>query len=195
MKFLRIFFVLAAFCGMSLSAFGDDFKMNVLDPTGSFPVDTITTTSFTASFISCAAFPLPSGITADGCFAGANASPVDWTSLGLSITGNASTAGQTADCSLAPSSNFFAESSCSTTVDGNFLLTYYDGTIPTNDGTASIFFITETGVSPPGDFPTVNAVANVPIPTPEPGSILLMLTGTILLGFVCIPGFRRATLN
>jgi hypothetical protein len=58
------------------------------------------------------------------------------------------------------------------------VLTFSEGSIPTNDGIASIFFITETGVSDPNNFPTQDAVAN----TPEPDSLVLFLTGTIMAG-------------
>jgi hypothetical protein len=195
MKAFRALLIVAAVCGMSFSAFADpiDFKMNVLDPPTSFPVNVITSDTFTVSFISCQGFALPAGVTADGCFAGSNASPDAWTSLDLSFIGNASTAGQVPDCSPASAGNIFQQSSCSL-VDGTFLLGYDDGTIPNNDGVQSIFFITETGVIPATDFPTGTVVANL-ADTPEPGSILLLLTGTIFFSYLSLQKFRHTTLS
>jgi hypothetical protein len=183
--------VVAIVCGMPHSAFGDpvDFKLGVLDPP--IPNNPIFTTSFTFNFVTCQAGELPTGVTADGCFEGTNDSGQAWTSLQLTfaaVDGIAPGTGQTADCSLSPTSNFFTTANCPPNpVNGMFVLNFSGGSIPSGEGPSSTFLFAEDGVDP-ADFPTGSAVANA---TPEPSSYLLLLTGTLFLGIICSPKLRQ----
>lgn len=196
MKLLRITCLSAAVLGLTLSAYADsvpanDFVARVLDPpltspapADSYSVTPITTLDFAVTFTACVAGELPGGATADGCFAGENDSPSAWTALDLFFVNNDALGDQPVSCPITTGDHsFFGVADC-TIDDGLYHLGFDMGTIPTNDGNASIFFITETGVDP-ADFPTGSAYANQPnvqlAATPEPDSLLLMMTG--MLGF------------
>jgi hypothetical protein len=191
MKLFCLLILVAAFSGISRSAFADpvDFHLQVLDPP--IPNNPIFSTSFTFSFVPCVAGELPTGVTAEGCFEGTNDSGVAWTSLQLTFgatDGLAPATGQTADCSPAPNNNFFSTASCpAEPIDGNFVLNFTGGSIPSGAGPGSTFLIAEDGVDP-ANFPVGSVVANV---TPEPSSYLLLLTGTLFLGFLCSPKLRQ----
>lgn len=183
MKFLRCLVVIALVCGCAGLAKADsvDFHMNVLDPPPptdpSYPLYLITTTSFSVTFTDCVAGELPSGMTADGCFAGRNISGQDWDNLQLTFASGGVLTGQTANCAAAPSDNIFSDADCPESPDnGLYTLTFTDGVIANGD----YFFITEDGVTPATDFPTGNAQ----VLTPEPGSIVLLSTGILLFGWL-----------
>jgi hypothetical protein len=200
MKVFRTLLTVAAVCGLTLSAYtayGDDFRANVLDPPSvpaaqsGYKVHIIKSTDFNINFTKCKPGELPLGLTANGCFAGANDSGETWTSLEMTFLGNGATAGQTPNCQPAQGTDTLTiyTSTVCTVLDGNFSLSFSDGSIPSGDGVSSIFYVTETGVKPPRDFPTGNVVAG--FETPEPASFPLLLTGTVLLGFLSTPKLRR----
>ena len=158
-----------------------DFHIKVLDPAPpadpSYPLYLISSTSFNVSFTPCLAGELPSGMTADGCFAARNVSGLDWTGLDLSFPDGGVLAGQPANCAPAPSDNIFSATDCpADPANGAYDLGFSDGLIQNGD----YFFITEDGVVPPGDFPTGSATATVL--TPEPASMVLLSTGILLFG-------------
>jgi len=186
MKVLRHLFLVAAVCGLTLSAFADsaDFQANVLDPP--FGGTTIDSNTFPVVFSPCVKGTLPAGVHANGCFLGVNDSGNTWTSLDIFFPGTL-LGGQPVSCSPVASGNIFSEASCGTDSSGNYLLTFTDGSIPSGDGFASYFFITEAGECNLSDFDGGYAVANAP----EPASAVLMLTGIFVLGFFSIPGFRK----
>lgn len=189
MKLNRSLLFVAAVCGLTLSAFGDplDFRANVLDPPNSYPVTIINSTQFSMGFSACAAGELPNGLTADGCFAAQNDSGQTWTSLDIIFPDTSALGSQPASCAPDASNNIFGNTSC-TLVNGFYILNFFSGSIPSGAGNQSIFFITETGVNP-DDFPDGAVVAGVGT-VPEPGSVLLLMTGMVLLGFVTAPRLR-----
>jgi hypothetical protein len=160
-----------------------DFHIKVLDPlppanTPSYPLYLISGTSFDVSFTACISGELPSGMTADGCFAGKNTSGLDWIGLDFSFPDGGVLAGQPASCAPAPSDNIFSATDCPVNpANGSYDLGFSDGTIHNGD----YFFITEDGVVPPEDFPTGMVTATTAM-TPEPASIVLLSTGVLLFG-------------
>jgi hypothetical protein len=158
-----------------------DFHIKVLDPLPpadpSYPLYPITSTSFSISFSPCIAGELPSGMTADGCFAGRNLSGLTWTGLDMSFPAGGVLAGQPASCAPAPSDNIFSATDCPVDpANGSYDLGFDDGIIRSGD----YFFITEDGVVPPSDFPIGSVTATVL--TPEPASMVLLSTGVLLFG-------------
>jgi hypothetical protein len=159
-----------------------DFHIKVLDPAPpanpSYPLYLIATTSFDVSFTPCISGELPSGMTADGCFAGRNVSGLDWNGLDLSFPSGGVLAGQPASCAPAPSDNIFSATDCPVNpANGSYDLGFSNGTI----SNGQYFFITEDGVVPPENFPTGMATASTAM-TPEPSSIVLLSTGALLFG-------------
>lgn len=159
-----------------------DFHIKVLDPAPpanpSYPLYLISTTSFDVSFTPCISGELPSGMTADGCFAGRNVSGLDWNGLDLSFPSGGVLAGQPASCAPAPSDNIFSATDCPVNpANGSYDLGFSNGTI----SNGQYFFITEDGVVPPENFPTGMATASTAM-TPEPSSIVLLSTGALLFG-------------
>lgn len=159
-----------------------DFHIKVLDPAPpanpSYPLYLISTTSFDVSFTPCISGELPSGMTADGCFAGRNVSGLDWNGLDLSFPSGGVLAGQPASCAPAPSDNIFSATDCPVNpANGSYDLGFSNGTI----SNGQYFFITEDGVVPPENFPTGMATASTAM-TPEPSSIVLLSTGALVFG-------------
>lgn len=159
-----------------------DFHIKVLDPlppaAPSYPLFLISSTSFDVSFTACITGELPSGMTADGCFAGRNVSGLAWTGLDFSFPSGGVLTGQPASCAPAPSDNIFSATDCpANPANGSYDLGFFDGIIHNGD----YFFITEDGVVPPTDFPTGTATASTAM-TPEPASIVLLSTGALLFG-------------
>lgn len=158
-----------------------DFHIRVLDPpppaNPSYPLYLISTTSFDVSFTPCLTGELPSGMTADGCFAARNISGLDWVGLDFSFPSGGVLTGQTASCAPAPSDNIFSATDCPLDpANGAFDLGFSEGVIHNGD----YFFITEDGVVPPEDFPTGSVTATVLTPEPEP--MVLLSTGVLLFG-------------
>ena len=192
-SFRRILFA-AALCGLSLPAFGDpvDFQTNVLDPPtpspSTYTVFTETSLSFTFQFTQCATAELPNGLTASGCFAGINDSGVTWTALDMSFPNTAVLNSQPVSCAPAPSNNIYSTSTCA--LSGNLYLLGFDaGAIPSYPVTpGDQFFITETGVDPalfpPGQVTATPSSSDM-ASAPEPGSVVLALTGVGLFGCLC----------
>lgn len=170
-----------------------DFHIKVLDPlpptAPSYPLFLISSTSFDVSFTPCIAGELPSGMTADGCFAGRNVSGLAWTGLDFSFPSGGVLAGQPASCAPAPSDNIFSATDCpANPANGAYDLGFSDGIIRNGD----YFFITEDGVVPPEDFPTGSVTATVL--TPEPASMVLLSTGILLFGGLLYAERLRASL-
>ena len=196
MKSLYYLVLIALVLGCTGLAKADpvDFHIRVLDPVPpadpSYPLYLISTTSFNVSFTPCIAGELPSGMTADGCFAGRNVSGLDWNGLDLSFPSGGVLAGQPASCAPAPSDNIFSATDCPVNpADGSYDLGFSEGVILNGD----YFFITEDGVVPPSDFPTGLATVST-VMTPEPGSIVLLSTGALLFGCLLF-GERSRTLR
>jgi hypothetical protein len=190
MKTLRCLFLVVAASCMSLPAFSVNFHTNILDP--NIPVESITSNDFMFSFSACQPGELPNGVTADGCFAGENATGQTWTSLTLEFSGSGILAGGTADCTPAPSDpttgnnpNIFAVASC--TSGNEFIMSFSDGSILSDGLPVSTFLITESGVTDYSQIPG-EGLANE---TPEPQSFVLMFTGMLLLGSFFSPRFRQ----
>lgn len=184
MKSLYYLVLIALILGCTGLAKADpvDFHIKVLDPTPpanpSYPLYLISTTSFDVSFTPCISGELPSGMTADGCFAGRNVSGLDWNGLDLSFPSGGVLAGQPASCAPAPSDNIFSATDCPVNpANGSYDLGFSNGTI----SNGQYFFITEDGVVPPENFPTGMATASTAM-TPEPSSIVLLSTGALLFG-------------
>jgi hypothetical protein len=184
MKSLPCLVLIALVLGCTGLAKADpvDFHIKVLDPAPpadpSYPLYLITSTSFNFSFTTCIAGELPSGMTADGCFAARNLSGLDWNGLDMSFPDGGVLAGQPASCAPAPSDNIFSATDCPVNpANGSYDLGFSNGIIHNGD----YFFITEDGVVPPTDFPTGVATASTAM-TPEPASMVLMSTGILLFG-------------
>jgi hypothetical protein len=172
MKTLRYLLAIGLFCGLSGIAKADDFQMVVIDPIGG---SVITTTAFPFSFSPCAAGEVPSNPnnpnTYIGCFVGENGTGVDLTSLQLLIP---PIPNQSAGCSpFGEQLDIFTSITCTSGPNG-YLVNFAGGDIPLG----GFFLIAEAGVDPTV-FPQVAAVANAP----EPGSLLLLSTGVLAIGF------------
>ena len=156
-----------------------DFKAQVLDPpsTGPYPILSITSTAvpFPVSFTQCGQNELPGGNTADGCFIGVNNSGKDWTGLEFAFTNTVVLNSQPVSCAPAPNSNVFSQTNCALDTTAGPTGTYFldfggSGVIRNTES----FFVTETGV--PADlFPV--GTGTVTSVTPEPSSLVLLLTG------------------
>ena len=191
-----------------------DFNMNVLDPLSGGVVET--TNSFPISFISCtsssfAGDGLPVGLTSsEGCFLGVNATslakgdPDDffggqyhpdsddstfgttWTSLVLTFTNNGNLGAFSGCGTLNPGDAIFGSETC--TVAGSvYTLGFSGGSIAPGES----FLIVENGVAP-ASFPAGTAVAN---PTPEPNSLVLLSSGTLMFGMLLYAERRHLLRN
>lgn len=165
-----------------------DFKTHVLDPPStSFPTTPILSSPFLVTFTPCQAGELPGNNTADGCFAGVNRTGTDWLGLEFAFSNTAALGSQPVDCSLAPSNNVYRSTSCGLDPTSNtYFLDFDTGVI--KDG--ELFFVTEEGVDP-ALFPTGTATVTASTATPEPTSLVLLLTGMPAAGAALRQAVRR----
>jgi hypothetical protein len=180
----RVLFCLALACGVASHARAQDFHVQVLDPMNMCVTDpafcTIVdpTMNFTVAFSqdACGQVPigdLPPEGTPYGCLVIANATTENFTSLSMTVDGPSST---TFDCPTDISGSIFSSSQCS-----------QDD--PPTDSTYNLFFSGGAGL-PPTDEMIVFETGLLPtslagtgsVNTPEPDSVLLMVTGTLMAG-------------
>lgn len=184
MKCLRILFLfgLALFCG-SVAGHASGFHSTILDPVCN-PADTQCTLNppdigvpFSVSLdaVTCTdagVSPLPSGDY--GCFAGDNLTGVPLTSFTLDFAAISGVTSCDTDITGVTPSPAFSVSAC-TPIDGGlggYALTFSGGSI----APGHTFVILEEGADP--DSFIGSAVAD----TPEPDSLLLLSTGTMMMG-------------
>jgi len=190
MKLLRCLPLIAAVCMVSGIAKADpvDFHMVIVDPPQGFNTTPITSLSppTVVSFLPCVAGEIPGTVDPyQGCASFENSTSSALTNLELIFPNNGVLNSQTANCTGDPgtisgaSVNFFQEASCNIVGD-NYVLAFFDGSIPVGD----LFTIAEDGV-PADCFPDGTLTS-----TPEPSSIWLLSTGVLLLGFFF---YRRRT--
>lgn len=216
MKNFRYLIAISLCLGMTgfARAAAVDFNMNVLDPLSGGVVET--TNSFAISFISCtsaslAGHGLPAGLTSgEGCFLGVNATslangdPDDffggqyhpdsddatfgttWTSLVLTFTNNGNLGAFSGCGTLNPGDAIFSSETC-TVVGSVYTLSFSGGSIAPGES----FLIAENGVVP-ASFPAGTAVANA---TPEPNSLVLLSSGTLMMGVLLFTERRRLQRN
>jgi len=197
MKTLRCLIALSFCLLLTCVSRADDigFQMNILDPLSGGTPEASNTFNF--SFVACSSIPdAPADLAGDGCFQGYNDTfgdadgddlnapdkgddnkpGVAWTSLVMTFNNNSFLHGGTPSCgTLDPTLSIFATTSCSL-VGNTYTLSFKDGSIAPRES----FLIAESGV-PPADFPTVHAVAGT---APEPNSIVLLSTGTLMFGML-----------
>lgn len=178
MKLLRCLFALTLVCALTGMAKADpiDFHMVVVDPPG-FAVNDLYTASSTVQFQACDTGQLPSGIVGSyvGCETFENLTGAPLTSLELMFPDIGALTTQSANCTAdAGPVNFFTSATCSIE-NGFFVLDYYGGSIPQGFPNG-VFTIAEAGVDP-SEFPEGTLTS-----TPEPSSIWLLSTGTLMLG-------------
>jgi hypothetical protein len=187
MKMLRAFLIFALVCGLAGAAKADqaDFHMVVLDPFSTYP---IFSAPFTFSFAPCSAGQLPTNVMGsyEGCFSGVNRTGSDWIGLELAFQNTSALDSQPANCSLDGSQDLFQSAECSLS-GTEYFLDFSAGAVPNNGS----FVIAEDGVNP-SLFPTVTATVTTATATPEPGSMWLLGTGILALGYAGLARRRSA---
>jgi hypothetical protein len=203
MKYLfRVLFILALFCGVATHARAQDFHVQVLDPNICFSnpsvclvLDTSAPINVSLDALACqiAGVPnLPSNPGTYGCAILLNLvlPPQDITSLNLTFSG---LAGLTFECDTTGDGgvgSVFSDSSCGQSGPGSDTFSFFDGSLPFF-GEAVIY---ENGVDP-NDFVGGTAAVNqppfVPAQTPEPASLLLLSTGTMMAGLYFVKQRRQ----
>jgi hypothetical protein len=193
MKYLlRVLFILALFCGVTSHARASSFHAQVLDPScNSTTNPTECGVGFTdlgvpfavslsqAQCGSSAITPPISGlpdptVTPYGCFLGTNDTGTTITSITLNFNSITGVTGCDTTLDGITPGPAFSNTSCNVDPSGGFDLSFSGG-----DGVADghVFVILEEGVDP-GDFSGMATVAA----TPEPDSLLLLSTGTMMMG-------------
>jgi len=183
MKYLlRVLFILALSCGFACHSHAQGFHAQVLDPScnatltecglgvddigKAFPV-TLSLAQCTGHFT-----PLPTG-SDFGCFFGSNETGAAITSFTLDFAAIPEITGCDTDITGTTPGPAFTVSQCVVDSEGGFGLTFSGGSIA--DGFS--FVILEEGVDPRLFTGTVTAN-----PVPEPDSLLLLATGTMMVG-------------
>jgi hypothetical protein len=183
MKYLRVLllFGIAFFCGSVTSHAQDDFHATVLDPAPVCPTTTncyiFDTTPFPVSFSSsqCSLLALPSGPD-DGCFFGINSTGSEIISLSLLLSNTTNLGTITCDTASNPPGlppTVFSNPTCSQ-VGGVYSLFFSGGGLAPDQA----FVIFENG-APPSDLGSGTGQVGI---TPEPASLLLLVTGMGMVG-------------
>ncbi len=181
MKLLRLLFAVTLACTLGGMAKADpvDFHMVVVDPPTGFNTTPITSLSSPTpiTFSACVPGEIPGTIDPyEGCASFENSTSGPLTNLLLEFPNTSALHSQSASCTPDPgvigssSVDFFQSYSCSL-VNGNYILDFTNGNIPVG----TLFTIAENGVCA-SDFPTGTLSS-----APEPGSLWLMSTGTLVL--------------
>ncbi len=182
--FVRIFFILALFCGLAPLAQaqrGFDFHSTVLDPDPTCFTSTFClindTSPFTAVFSTdqCNQLRLPNITDDDGCFFGVNATGEEITSLTLTFSNTTGLGTLTCDSASNPTglpSAIFSIATCTPT-GPTYTVTFTGGKLDPGEA----FTLFETG-APPADLGTDTAEL---VATPEPDSLLLFSTGAMMM--------------
>jgi hypothetical protein len=192
MKYFRILFLfgLALFCG-SVASHANTFHAGALDPAcnGDFTqcglgvsdlgqplTAALSQAACSSPFISPPLGGLPDPtVTPYGCFVGINLSGQSIASITLDFNSIDGVTGCDTDLPDVTATPIFTNNSCSATPGGGIVLSFSGGPgVPTNH----VFIILEEGVDPDSfTGGTVTAAA-----TPEPDSLLLLSTGTLMMG-------------
>ena len=207
MKILRYLLAFAICLAMTGLAHADaiDFQMNVLDP-AYVPGKTsiISSKAFSVTFHPCTYYgsSLPSSLNGDLCFEGINATEKSflhdedtvpdndggevWNSLFLTFT-NPILGGCSALTAPLGTKSIFASAVC-TKVGSTYELTFGGGGAIVQ---GEVFLIAEKGDTNPADF--AGATARV-TSTPEPGSLVLLSSGTVMLAMLAYTERRKLRL-
>jgi hypothetical protein len=196
MKNFRYLIAVALFLGMTgfARAAAIDFNMNVLDPTYEAGKTSILNTgSFAVTFHPCSFYGLsvPASLNGDLCFEGINASSpsVSWTSLSLTFTNpNLGSCGIFTGAPAGTTTIFSTPPSTCTQVGSTYDLNFSGGQIDPGE----VFLIAENGDLTPTDF--AGAIGTVSA-TPEPGSFVLLSSGTLMMGTLLFAKRRRLQRN
>jgi hypothetical protein len=178
MKTLGLFSLFILLCGLSGTA--KAFQFSIQDPISVEALEVFANTPFTITFGACQL-----GEGADGCFYGANGSGATLTSLDAIFPATdalSGSGGPVCDVSNHPLSDFSTTPVCGPISSGTEYELLFTGTPGILAG--GFFTIEETGVSP-DSFPEGTGVAGGTgrsAPVPEPGSIALLSSGTLMLG-------------
>jgi hypothetical protein len=200
MKYLRISFLFGlVLFGGSVSSHANTFHAGAVDPScnanpPSMPLSTQCGIGFTdlgttidgvgfsqiqctSAFIQPALTGLPADPTTDpyGCFLGLNTSGVAITSITLDFAPIPGVSGCDTILPDDSSPSIFTTNTCTGNDTSGYVLNFSGG--PGVSANGGFFVIIEEGV-PPGDF-TGDATA---FATPEPDSLLLLSTGTMMVG-------------
>jgi PEP-CTERM motif len=175
---------LFALCMISGAAFADDIHV-VFDPTatppeiGNFNLIQQTNTPYLVSWVSCGSFGVPSGLAnQSACLLFLNETGGAINDLNFQFTANTALAGQTVACNSID--EFLTSNTCGSVSGelqaGEPVSVDFFGGQPI--GNFMAFFFGETGVSL-ADAPPITLT----VPTPEPGTLVLLLAGFAVVAF------------